>query len=104
MVYVDIKEAYLQVSVQLDSGKYLRFVAFSEPYQFRALCLGLSTAPQVFTRVMTPISSILFSFGIRMHRYLVDWFIQASSREAVLQVLSTVFSLCQELRVVVNPE
>ena len=56
MVSVDLKEAYLQVPVHQDSRKYLRFVTLSEPYQFRALNLGLSTAPQVFTRVMTPIS------------------------------------------------
>ena len=86
------------------SRKCLLFVAFGEPYRFRALCLGLSTALQVFPRVMTPISSIPHSIGIRKHRYLNDWFIQASSREAVLQVLSTVLSLCRELGVVVNKE
>ena len=94
MVSVNLKEAYLQVPVHPDSRKYLWFVTLGKPYQFRALCLGLSTAPQVFTRVMTPISSILISLCIRMPRYLVDWFIQASSREAVLQALSTVLSLC----------
>ena len=104
MVSVDLKEPYLQVPVHTDSRKYLRFVALGEPYQFRARCLGLSTAPPVFPRVMTPISSILISLGNRMHRYLVDWFIQASSCEAVLQALSTVLSLCRELGVVVNPE
>ena len=104
MVSIDLKEAYLQVSIHPDSRKYLRFVAFGKPYQFRALCFGLSTAPQDFTRVMTPISTILHSLGIRMRRYLDDWLIQASSRKAVLQALSTVLSLCRELGVVVNPE
>ena len=103
MVSVNLKEACLQVPVHPDSRKYLQFVTLSEPYQFRALYFGLSTAPQVFTRVMTPISSFLISIGIRMHRYLVDWIIQASSREAVLQALSTVLSLCRELGVLVNP-
>ena len=99
MVSIDPKEAYLQVPVHPDSCKYLRFVAFGKPYQFRALCFSLSTAPQVFTRVVTPISTILHSLGIRMCRYLDDWLIQASSRETVLQALSTVLSLCQELGV-----
>ena len=89
---VDLKEAYLQVPVHLDSRKYLRFVALGESYQFRALCLGLSTAPQVFTRVMTPISSILISLGIRMHRYLVDClFKPALARQ--FSRLSVLFSL-----------
>ena len=104
MVSIDLKEAYWQVPIHPDSHKYLRFVAFGKPYQFWALCFGLYTAPQVFTRVMTPISTILHSLGIRVCRYLDDWLIQASSREAVLQALSTVLSLCRELGVVVNPE
>ena len=104
MVSIDLREAYLQVPVHLDSRKYLRFVAFGKPYQFWALCFGLSTAPQVFPRVMAPISTILHSLGIRMRRYFDDWLIQANSRKAVLQALSTVLSLCQELGVVVNPE
>ena len=31
------------------SGYFLRFMAFSKVFQFLALCLGLSTAPLVFT-------------------------------------------------------
>ena len=93
MVSIDLKEAYLQVPVHPDSRKYLRFVAFDQPYQFRALCFSLSMAPQVFTRVITQISTILQRLGIRMRLYLDDWLIQANSREAVLQALSTVLSL-----------
>ena len=32
-------------------------------FQFLALCLGLSTAPQVFTRIMAPVRSFLHSLG-----------------------------------------
>ena len=34
-------------------------MAFGKVYQFSALCLGLSAAPQVFTRVMAPVRSFL---------------------------------------------
>ena len=87
MVSIDLKEAYLQVPIHPDSRKYLRFVVFGRGYQFRALCFGLASAPQVFTRVMAPVSSILHSMGIRLRRYLDDWLIQSSSREAVLRDL-----------------
>ena len=42
---------------------FLRFMAFGKVYQFTALCFGLSAAPQVFTRVMAPISEFLHSLG-----------------------------------------
>ena len=70
MVSIDLKDAYLQVPVHPDSRKYLRFVALNQVFQFKALCFGLSTAPQVFTRVMAPVSAILHRLGIRMCRYL----------------------------------
>ena len=93
MVSIDLKDAYLQVPMHPESRKFLRFVAFGKVYQFKVLCFGLSTAPQVFTRVMAPVSAILHSLGIRLRRYLDDWLIQASSREQVLLALRTVFRL-----------
>ena len=68
-----------------------------------ALCFGLSTAPQVFLRVMAPVSAILHSCGIRMRWYLDDWLVQSSSRESLLRDLRVVLDLCHELGIVVNP-
>ena len=82
MASIDLRVAYSQVPVHLASRPFLRFVAHGQVYQFKALCFGLSTAPQVFTRVMAPVSAILHSLGIRMHLYLDDWLVQSSSRES----------------------
>ena len=104
MVFIDLKDAYLQIPMHPDSRKYLRFVALNQVFQFKALCFGLSTAPQDFTRVMTPVSARLHRLGIRMCRYLDDWLLQASSRPLVLQALETVIHLCQDLGIVINWE
>ena len=104
MVFIDLKDAYLQVPLHLESRKFLRFMAFGKVYQFKVLCFGLSTAPQVFTRVMAPVLAILHSLGIRLRCYLDDWLIQASSREQVLLALRTVLRLCNSLGIVVNWE
>ena len=103
MASIDLKEAYLQVPVHPDSRRFLRFVAQGQVYQFSALCFGLSTAPQVFSRVMAPVSAILHSWGIRMRRYLDEWLVQSSSRDSLLHDLQVVLDLCQELGIVVNP-
>ena len=104
MASIDLKEAYLQVPVHPASRHFLRFVFRDRVYQFKALCFGLSTAPQVCTRVMAPVSAILHSMGIRMRRYLDDWLVQSSSRESLLRDLQTVLHLCHELGIVVNPQ
>ena len=96
MVSLDLRDVYLQVPIHPDSCKYLRFVASGRVYQFKA-CFGLSTAPQVFTRVMAPVSAMLHRVGIRIRRYLDDWLIQAASRVQVLQALDTVLQLCHQL-------
>ena len=104
MASIDLKEAYLQVPIHPSSRHLLRFVFLDQVYQFKALCFGLSTAPQVFTRVMAPVSAILHSMGIRMRRYLDDWLVQSSSRDSLVRDLQTVLSLCHELGIVVNPQ
>ena len=97
MASIDLKEAYLQVPIHPSSRHLLRFVFRDRVYQFKALCFGLSTALQVFTRVMAPVSAILHSMGIRMRRYLDDWLVQSSSRDSLVRDLQTVLSLCHEL-------
>ena len=104
MVSLDLKDAYLQVPMHPEFRKFLRFVACGKVYQFKVLCFGLSTAPQVFTWVMAPVSAFLHRTGIRLRRYLDDWLIQASSREQVLLALETVLQLCSSLGIFVNWE
>ena len=104
MVSLDLKDVYLQVPMHPDSCKFLRFVALGKMYQFKVICFGLSTALQVFTRVMAPVSAFLHRSGIHLRRYLDDWLIQASSREQVLLALDTVLQLCHSLGIVVNWE
>ena len=103
MASFDLREAYLQVPVHPASRHFLRFLLRDTVYQFKALCFGLSTAPQVFTWVMAPVSAILHSLGIRMRRYLDDGLVQSSSQESLLVVLPTVLRLCHELGIVIHP-
>ena len=104
MASIGLREAYLQVPVHPESRPFVRFVSKGRVFQFEALCFGLSTAPQVFSRVMAPVSAILHAMGIRMRRYLDDWLVQSSSRESLLRDLRTVLDLCRELGVVINLE
>ena len=102
MISLDLQDAYLQVPIHPESRRYLRFTMGGVPYQFRVLCFGLTTAPQVFTRLMAPISAILHRYGIRMLRYLDDWLILAESRTACTQARDRLLHLCEELGLQVN--
>ena len=102
MISLDLQDAYLQVPIHPESRRYLRFTMGGVPYQFRVLCFGLTTAPQVFTRLMAPISAILHRYGIRMLRYLDDWLILAESRTTCLQARDRLLQVCEELELQVN--
>ena len=80
----------------------IRFVVAGKSYQFRVLCFGLTTAPQVFTRIMAPVSPSLHKYGVRMLRYLGDWLILASTELACLQSRDRLLSICTELGIQVN--
>ena len=94
MVSINLKDAYLQFPVHPDSCRFLQFVVDGQVYQFRALCFGFSTAPQVFTRVMAPVSLILHRMGIRLLLYLDHWLLLTSSHHEALQARDAVLSLC----------
>ena len=102
MISLDLQDAYLQVPVHHDSRRFLRFMVAGKSYQFRVLCFGLTTAPQVFTRIMAPVSAILHRYGVRMLRYLDDWLILASTELACLQSRDRLLSICTELGIQVN--
>ena len=102
MISLDLQDAYLQVPINPESRRYLRFTMGGVPYQFRVLCFGLTTAPQVFTRLMAPISTILHRYGIRMLRYLDNWLILAESRTTCIQARDRLLQVCEELGLQVN--
>ena len=84
MISIYLKDAYLQVPVYPDRRRLLRFVTDGKVYQFKVLCFGLSTAPQVFTRVMAPVSVMLHDLGVWILWYQDDWLVPASSRKEAL--------------------
>ena len=84
------------------SRKLLRFMSEGTVYQFEALCFGLSTAPQVFTRVFAAVSAWAHSRGIRMLRYLDDWLVLSSSEKEARQSVQELLSICHTLGIVIN--
>ena len=103
MVSLDLQEAYLQVPVHPASRRYLRFCVGDAVYQFRVLCFGLSSAPQVFTCVMAPVLSIMHRHGFRLLCYLDDWLVLGSTFQELVRARNFLLWLCRLLGVIVNP-
>ena len=75
-MYLDLTDVYLHIAIRHSYRKYmyLRF-ALSETkrYQFRVLCFGVKTAPQVFSKVTVKLGAILHVQGMEIYQYLDDW-------------------------------
>ena len=102
MVSLDLQDAYLQVPVHPSSRRYLRFRVGEMVYQFRALYFGLSTAPQAFTRVIVPVSSIMHRHRFRILWYLNDWLVLASTFQEIVRERDFLLWLCRQLGIHVN--
>ena len=104
MISLDMKDAYFHIPIHPQSRKFLRFVFNGQVFQFRALCFGLSTAPQVFTRVLAPVSKMIHLAGFRIILYLDDWLVLARSKEEVLRAKMFILNLVMELGIIINHE
>ena len=90
---IDFKDAYFHIPIQEQSRKYLR-----------ALPFGLSTAPLEFTVVAKEVKLMATREGIRLHQYLDDWLVRASSHQDCLQRTQVLVKMCQKLGWLVNLE
>ena len=101
---IDFKDAYFHVPINSQSRKYMRFHIQGQTYQFKALPFGLSTAPLEFTVIAKEVKWLAMREGIRVHQYLDDWLVRATSYRVCLQHTQTLVSLCRELGWLVNEE
>ena len=101
---IDFKDAYFHIPIHNQSRKYMRFHLQGQSYQFKALPFGLSTAPMEFTVVAKEVKLMALQKGIRIHQYLDDWLVRASTHDTCLQHTQILVTLCQELGWLVNKE
>ena len=101
---IDFRDAYFHIPIQEQSRKYLRFHVQGQTYQFKSLPFGLSTAPLEFTVIAKEVKLMASHKGIRIHQYLDDWLVRATSHQACLQHTQSLVKICQKLGWLVNLE
>mgnify|MGYP001545581844 CR=1 FL=1 len=69
---IDLTMAYNTIPMAKQSKKYLRFWWNGKAYQFKSLCFGLSSAPWIFTLVMSEMAKYLHRCSIISIFYLDD--------------------------------
>ena len=104
MVFLDLKNTYLQIPVHPESRKRLRFSTLEGTFLLRFSASDCRLLHRYSQRVMASVSFMLRSPGIRLLRYLDDLLILAKSLQEYLWARDKVPQQCQELDIQLSLE
>ena len=104
VISIDLKDAYLHVSLHVAHKKYLRFCIQRKAYQFTCLCFGPTEAPRNFTKIVIVIASHLRMQNLRLAVYLDDWFLVNHIREMLMKDKTRALNLLAKLGILINLE
>ncbi len=93
---IDLKDAYIHVSILLRHRPFLRFAFEGRAWQYRVLPLGLSLSPRAFMKVVEGALTLIWEVN-RVPNYLNDWPILAQSREQLCDHRDLVFRHLSQL-------
>jgi hypothetical protein len=103
-ISLDLNDAYLHVPIFHTHRKYLRFCIQNQCYQFKVLCFGSTSAPRVFTKIISVVAAYLRTLGIRLAVYLDDWLIVNQNKRQLLSDRGNCLNLMKSLGFLVNKE
>ena len=102
MIKMDLKDAYFSIPIHQEHRQWLHFQWQQQVYQFQCLPFGLSSAPQVFTKVTRPIVAWLRQLGIRMVAYIDNFLLLAHTKEEAHLKAQLMVTIFQALGVSIN--
>ena len=92
---IDLTDAYFHVPILLNHRMFLKFAVGHHCYQFRCLHFGPTTAPRIFTKMLSAVLQFLREQGVQITAYLDDSLLfqnhpdyLCNSRDTALQVLN----------------
>lgn len=104
MTSIDLQDAYFTFPICSEDRKYLKFRWCGELWRFRALPMGITCAPIIFTKLISPIFAFLRKQGIQCFPYLDDSFICATSQKECLEATEKLAKLMIQLGFKINFE
>ncbi|VDI03229.1 Hypothetical predicted protein [Mytilus galloprovincialis] len=103
-ITLDLSDAYLHVPIFPSHCQYLRFYLQNQAFQFKALCFGPTSAPRVFTKIVSVVAAYLRTKNIRLVVYLDDWLIINQQKAHLCLDRAECLNLLVSLGFIVNKE
>ena len=102
MCKVDLKDAYVCVSLHRNDQSFLRFQWKGNIYEFLCLYFGLGPAPRIFTKLLKISLAVLRVIQIRIIIYLDDMLLMSQKINGLEIARDTLIFLLQSLGFVIN--
>ena len=104
MASLDLKHAYYTIPIAPEQRRFLKFLWLGELYAFKALPMGLSSSPRIFTKVMKAPLALLRQKGCTIAGYIDDFFLQGSDFQECVSNLREAIDLFLQLGFTLHPE
>lgn len=104
MASLDLKHAYYSIPIAEEQRKFLKFMWNGTLYEFRALPMGLTSSPRIFTKVMKPPLAFLRKMGFIVSGYIDDFFLQGNNAEECKNNVKETVKLFLDLGFTIHPE
>ena len=101
---IDLTDAFFHVPIHWFFQMFFAFVVDNRIFVFQFMPFGLSTAPWTFTRIIKPVKALVHKLSIRLHSFLDDFFLLASSPEGLSRITAFILALFRRLGFLVNPK
>jgi hypothetical protein len=103
MASIDIKDAYYAVNIDQEDQKYLKFKWRSQYFCYQVLVMGLSSAPERYTKLMKPVYAQLRKQGFESVGYLDDSFLKGDTFNDCLDNVTQTVQLFTSLGLTIHP-
>lgn len=103
-ISLDLSDAYLHIPIFQKHRKFLRFSVQNRCYQWKVLCFGPTSAPRVFTKMVSVVAAFLRTQNVRLVVYLDDWLVVNQSKNQLYQDRKKCLDLLNSLGFLINRE
>jgi hypothetical protein len=104
MTSLDLVQGYYNVPLHSTHRPFFCFDFDGIRYQFRALVMGLSDSPRIFTKLFRVLITVARRMGIQVVAYLDDTLLWAPSQEIGFQLTRMFASLLQQAGFLIHPD
>ena len=101
---VDLRDAYYSVPMAPEFRQFLRFIWEGQLFQFVGMPNGLSSAPRIFTKILTPVFAKLREEGHECFPYIDDSFVIADTQEKCRKSLTVLCNSLDDLGFVIHSD